>query len=100
MTLKNSFLASLKENNKRRIWLWIVSLFGFVIIFPSILAMIISQYRSNLDSYIEAYGELLGNQMVHNEVVNAVKSILCDRVSDIWLLVAVVAVVSGIQGFS
>lgn len=100
MTLKNSFLASMKENNKRRIWLWIVSLFTFVIIFPSIMAMIISQHRSDFSYYMESYGEVVGSQMIHMEVVNAIKSSLCVRDSAIWLLVAAIAIISGIQGFS
>ena len=31
MTSKNSFWVSLKENNKRRIWLWILSAFTYLV---------------------------------------------------------------------
>ncbi len=100
MTLKNSFLASLKENNKRRIWLWIVSFFAFVIILPSSLAMVISQNKSNLENYIEAYGEAAGSRMIYNEVIHAITSMLCEQRGAAWLVVATIAAFCGIQGFS
>ena len=34
MTSRNSFWASLKENNKRRIWIWIISGLLWFIYYP------------------------------------------------------------------
>ena len=42
MTSKNSFLARLIENAKRRIWLLVVSLLTFVLAIPTVTAMYIS----------------------------------------------------------
>ena len=42
MILKNSFLASLVENGKRRLWLLVVSLLAFVIAIPTYTAMNLS----------------------------------------------------------
>lgn len=101
MTLKNSFLASLKENNKRRIWLWIVSVFGFVLLFPSGIMMLISQHTNRYDYFIESYGEVLGEQMLRESLVGEINHVLnVGHGSDLWLLVAGFAVLSGIQGFS
>ena len=46
MTSKNSFWASIRENNKRRIWLWLVSALVFVIAFPTAVAMDISRGKT------------------------------------------------------
>ena len=52
MTLKNSFLASLRENNKRRIWVWIVSFFSFVVVLPSILSTIVIMLITRIGSLL------------------------------------------------
>lgn len=101
MTLKNSFLASLKENNKRRIWLWIVSVFGFVLLFPSGILMLISQHTNRYDYFIESYGEALGARMLHESLIGEISHVLnVGNGSEIWLLVAGFAILSGVQGFS
>ncbi len=43
MMSKNSFLVSLKENNKRRIWLWIVSELLWLFYYPVGMAMLMSR---------------------------------------------------------
>lgn len=43
MTSKSSFLASSKENNKRRIWVWVVSILGQLILYPGVLMAYISR---------------------------------------------------------
>ncbi len=40
MTSRNSFLANLKEDNKRRLWLWLVAAFVFII-FSSLLFLVV-----------------------------------------------------------
>ena len=47
MISRNSFWANLIENNKRRIWLWLVAALGFVIALPTATALIISREISN-----------------------------------------------------
>ena len=101
MTSKNSFLASLKENNKRRIWLWIVSIFGFVMLLPSLIMMLISQHTNRYDFYLDSYGEALATQMLRENLTRDLNYILnVGYGSEIWLLVAGFAVLSGVQGFS
>lgn len=43
MTSKSSFLVSIKENNKRRIWVWIISFLGQLVLYPGILAVYLSR---------------------------------------------------------
>ena len=101
MTLKNSFLASLKENNKRRIWLWIVSLFTFVLILPSLIMMIISQHTNRYDYFFESYGEVLAEEMMKNSLIQEMNQILnVGQGGELWLIVAAFAVLSAVQGFS
>lgn len=100
MTLKNSFLASLKENNKRRIWLWIVSLFGFLLLLPSAVMMVISQHKNNMDYYLETFGETVGEQMVRSNLLADLKRMLDIGNSDVWIFAAAFAIISGVQGFS
>ena len=42
MTSKNSFLASIKEDNKRRLWLWLSGAFLFVIFAPLLFLVLIA----------------------------------------------------------
>ncbi|MFR0800890.1 MAG: hypothetical protein ACLSHX_07720 [Suilimivivens sp.] len=60
MISKNSFWVSLKENNKRRIWLWILSAFTYLVVLPTVTAMFISSYKTNNSYLIEQYGESAG----------------------------------------
>ena len=94
MTSRNSFWASLKENNKRRIWIWIVSGLLWFVYYPVSMAM------------------LMGRKIEHNHIDNltgeAAKLRLTEEVGE-WLevgngitaiLVACMAIVCAIQGFS
>lgn len=100
MTSKNSFLASLKENNKRRIWVWIVAIFGFVVILPSAVTMALSQTKNEADFLIEIYGETLGKQMLQNELFAMTEALIGVKSGDMWFFVAAFAILAGIQGFS
>lgn len=53
MTSKNSFLVSIKENNKRRIWVWVIGILGQLVIYPGVLAVYLSRinYRNAEGSY-------------------------------------------------
>lgn len=100
MTSKNSFWASLKENNKRRIWLWLVSSLVFVIAFPTAVAMDISRGKTSEAYLIESLGETLGRDALHQDLINRMK--VCFGVENYLLLaaIAVIAIISAIQGFS
>jgi len=101
MTLKNSFLASLKENNKRRIWVWIVSVFGFVLMFPSAIMMIISQHTNRYDYFLETYGEVLAEEMMKKSLIQEMNQVLNVGLGgELWLIVVAFAILSGVQGFS
>ena len=39
MMSRSSFLGSLKENSKRRLWVWVLALLAFVLALPLGLAM-------------------------------------------------------------
>lgn len=45
MTSKSSFLTNSKENHKRRIWVWVVSILGQLVLYPGIL----TGYLSRID---------------------------------------------------
>jgi len=53
MTSKNSFLVSSKENNKRRIWVWIISILGQLMLYPGILEIYLSRidFRNTSGAY-------------------------------------------------
>ncbi|MGN0377187.1 MAG: DUF6449 domain-containing protein [Suilimivivens sp.] len=99
MTSKNSFWASIKENNKRRIWLWLVAALTYVIAFPTVIAIRISQVKTNEAYLLETLGESLGRETIHNDLVNQMLG--CFGVNN-YVLMAVAslfAVISAIQGF-
>lgn len=100
MTSKNSFWVSLIENNKRRIWVWLLAAFSYMIVYPAALAMGISRETMEKEYLVESLGEELGAAAVHSQVLEVVKAFM--GVSDVFLmmLAAAVAVVSAIQGFS
>lgn len=94
MTSKNSFWASLRENNKRRIWIWIVSGLLWFVYFPVGMAM------------------LMGRKMEHNRMDNLVGEAARLRLVEAcrgWLeagnavtaaIVVCAAIICAIQGFS
>ena len=56
MMSKNSFLVNMKENNKRRIWVWVISILCFVLAYPVGVALMIKQAQTNLDWIKAEYG--------------------------------------------
>lgn len=99
MTSKKSFWASIRENNKRRIWLWLLSALSYLIIFPTVTAMTISRVKTNEAYLIESLGEVLGRETLYNSLINEMKA--CLGVSNYVLMAvaALFAVISAIQGF-
>lgn len=100
MTSKNSFWASLRENNKRRIWLWILSALAYVVAFPTIIAMILSKVQSREIVLAESLGETLAKVTIRNEMISQIKGSLGVNNFGLVVMASVVAVVSAIQGFS
>ena len=92
MISKNSFLARLIENSKRRIWLLVVSLLTFVLAIPTVTAMYIS---------VISQREHLIEQMRVKEVLYEFASELYSVSNGVILIfVGMFAIASGIQGFS
>ena len=85
MTSKNSFLASLKEDNRRRLWLWLTSAFMFVI-FTAVIFMImlvsidetsmIAQYGSRAKDIIAMTARTYSEVFLGNSVYRVCLSVL------------------------
>ncbi|NLL77194.1 MAG: hypothetical protein GX235_08095 [Clostridiales bacterium] len=93
MTSKNSFLVSMVENNKRRNWVWIVSMLFWFFYYPVAMAMIMSRKK--------------GHNLIDKLTGEAAKSRLVGAAGDwlradgaVILFVTLLAVVCAIQGFS
>lgn len=96
MTSRRSFWDKCKENNKRRIWVWIVSILSQIIIYPCLLFVYLSRIRS-----YEANG--------YYNTVEEYKQALAGAVADaaafqngngrVVVIVMLLAVVIGLQGF-
>ena len=91
MTLRNSFLARLFENSKRRLWLIVIAILVFVVAIPLYTAMEISLIEANAEDIgIEKMLEQLYESMTALFAFNGV----------IAFIVGCFAVLAGIQGFS
>lgn len=94
MTSKSSFLANGKENNKRRIWVWGVSILGQLVLYPGILTVYLSRIAFwNADGAFKTAEEyLLARQ-------GAAKDALGFQP---WCMlpVALLAILIAVQGFS
>lgn len=99
MTSKSSFWGSLKENGKRRLWVWVLSILAFMLVLPLVLAMRISLVYQQTEWLVESYGVAAADRIVHNNLLDMVKGILGPS----FLLMAytlVFAVANAVQGFS
>lgn len=99
MMSKNSFLVSIKENNKRRLWVWIISALSFVLAFPVLTAFTINIITRNAQWITESYGNTVAEQIIHERVISGMHNMLGFNLG-IFLLTVAIAVVSAIQGFS
>lgn len=99
MMSKNSFWGSMIENSKRRIWVWAVSILFFVLALPTYVAFSINRQAGNLNDYIRDYGQVLGEQMLLENLRKTTE--YCLGSSGILLaMVSVLAFLAGVQGFS
>ncbi len=94
MISKNSFLVNLKENNKRRVWLWILSCLCWFIYYPVAAMMLISRQKNY--NLMMMYTE----EAAKEALINVVKEWLDFGSGGLMLLVSLMAAVCAIQGFS
>lgn len=94
MMSKNSFLVSLKENNKRRIWLWIVSELIWFFYYPVGMAMLMSRKmeHNRMDGLV--------GEAARQRLVEAAGDWLGGGFHIIAILMTGVAIICAIQGFS
>lgn len=91
MMSKNSFWVSMRENNKRRLWLWIISALFWFFYYPIAMVMVLSRTKNIYEDAPELFIQ---------------KKLLAE--ADSWLgsseaqlvFVTLFAVVCAIQGFS
>lgn len=93
MMLKNSFLADIKENNKRRIWVWIVSSLIWFFYYPAGMALLMSR-KKNHNVIDGLTGELAKERLTH--AAGGWMSVNSAAV----IFVILLAVICAIQGFS
>lgn len=99
MTSKNSFWVSMKENSKRRLWVWALSALAFLLALPTYVAFSINRQAGRLENYIRDYGQQLGEQMVQKNIQDAVE--YCLGSSPVLVVMAAgLAFLVGVQGFS
>ncbi len=99
MTSKSSFLVNLKENSKRRLWVWVISALVFMLVFPVMTAIVISQINNSAPYLSTAYtGEAL-ERFLHGKLIAAMREQLGFFSARI-IAVLGIAVISAVQGFS
>lgn len=99
MTLKSSFLVSLKENNKRRLWVWAISVLAFIVAFPTATALFVNRTISRSEWIVENYGSKLAQEVLHERLIYSMRNTLGFS-APMAAVVTVIAVISAIQGFS
>lgn len=99
MMSKNSFLANMRENNKRRLWVWAVSILAFVLVFPVYVALCIEKVYNSVEAIAKSYGIELANQVLYNSLIGEMQNALGFSWV-IMLMTAGIALFSAIQGFS
>lgn len=99
MISKSSFLVSMKENNKRRLWVWAVSILAFVVLFPSYTALVINQTIIRAKWFTEMYDKELAQQIIQERLTYG----MCNTLgfsTILQVLTTGIALVCAIQGFS
>lgn len=99
MMSKSSFWGSLKENSKRRLWVWVLALLAFMLVLPLVLAMQLSTVHQQFRWLSESYGATAANEIIHKNILETVEGIL-GASGILMAFTAVFSVVNGIQGFS
>lgn len=76
MTSKSSFLVSLKENSKRRLWVWVISILMFVLILPVLTAFGLGGVARGAEWIWEATDAATAKQLVHQKLAEMMLSML------------------------
>lgn len=99
MTSKSSFLVSMKENSKRRLYVWILSIVAFVLIFPIYVSLLINRVVSQTEKLAKDYGAAAAGEIVHGKLIEMMQSTLGISFL-LFAMTAVLAVGCAVQGFS
>lgn len=95
MTSKNSFWANVVENNRRRIWLWVMSGLLWFFYYPVGMAIILNRSKINLTFNYAYFSQKQIQQYLNNNVVNLIGT---NEVT--MVLISVFSIICAIQGFS
>lgn len=93
MTSKNSFLVSMKENNKRRIWVWLLSAVLWLFRFPIGITMLIYGTKADIEN-----GIFTGIE-AQSAISDVVQYWMGKSVIE-WVIIGSLAIICAIQGFS
>lgn len=94
MTSKNSFLASCRENHKRRIWVWIVAVLSQLLLYGGMMMI----YLSRVKGY-QANGDYRNPEGFHEAMCRAARDALAFS-DNLYGTIIILAAVIGMQGFS
>lgn len=99
MMSKSSFLVSLKENNKRRIAVWLLAVLNYILLLPLETVVALKEVTRRLPDIVETYGEAMAQEMLLEGKLEAVRGVLgcSDKLA---VMVFLLAAVSAFQGFS
>ncbi len=100
MTSKSSFLASVKENSKRRLWVWVLSVLAFMLALPVYTALVINKVLSQVEWYILDYGKTIADQYIAEQLPRAMQSTFGSSSFIILAFTCILAVICAIQGYS
>ena len=95
MTLKRSFWDKCRENNKRRIWVWAVSMIAHLIMYPGVTLVYMSRIHSRNLSGLYGTKEIY-RRMLADAASDALGFHTNDRVV---IMLFVLAAVIALQGF-
>ena len=95
MTSKNSFWAKVREDYKRRLWLWLTAVFMFVIFAPLLFLVLIASIDEA--SYMQAYGNM-GPEMIRQAVIGMCEVMLGVNVFRL-LFAGIFAILAAFSGF-
>ncbi|MCM1264304.1 MAG: hypothetical protein NC313_16460, partial [Butyrivibrio sp.] len=94
MTSKSSFLVNARENHKRRIWVWIVSMLTELALYPGIMTVYLTRIRTRYES-----GAITTAQGLKAALCNAAADALGFKNQAVWAIIFLAAII-GAQGFS
>ncbi len=99
MTSKSSFLVSMKENNKRRLWVWVIAVLMFVLILPVVTAFVLGGVARSNEWIWEAADAATAGQLVHQKMAEVMGGMLGFS-GPVVVFSTILAVISAVQGFS